>query len=107
MRKEFEVTWEGELCVPPETVWDAVTARSAGWLWEISYEPRVGGAERGLTSAGGTVTAWEPGRHFATYAERDDGWWNAIDYRFAAGRDGRTRMTYTHRTVTDAPSYDA
>ena len=68
--KDFEVRFEGELPATPREVWDAITLHTSGWYWNISYEPRPGGAERGLTSAGGTVTAWEPPRHFATRAER-------------------------------------
>lgn len=62
MRKRFEVTWEGTLPAAPAEVWDAFTRRTAGRLWEISYEPRVGGAERGLAGGGGTVTEWEEPR---------------------------------------------
>ena len=43
-RKRFEVTREGTLPAVPAEVWDAFTRRTAGWLWEISYEPRAGGA---------------------------------------------------------------
>ena len=61
-------------------VWDGFTRHAAGYLWPIAYEPRVGGAERGLTSAGGTVTVWDPPRHFRTEASRPDGWFNSLDY---------------------------
>jgi hypothetical protein len=75
MVKEWELRWEGELHAAPQDVWDAVTQHAEGWLWKIEYEPWVGGAERGLTQSGGTVTVWEPPRHFATRtrpeAERD------------------------------------
>ena len=53
MTRTFEMRWEGELPAAPQEVWDAFTRHSAGWLWPIAYEPRVGGAERGLTSGGG------------------------------------------------------
>ena len=66
MVKQWEVQWEGELAASPQAVWDAITRHADGYLWQIEYEPRVGGAERGLTAGGGTVTAWEPLRHFAT-----------------------------------------
>ena len=66
MVKQWEVRWEGELPARPQDVWDAITQHADGYLWKIEYEPRVGGAERGLTAGGGTVTAWEPPRHFAT-----------------------------------------
>ena len=88
MVKEFEVRWEGELPASPQAVWDAITRHADGYLWPIEYEPRVGGAERGLTQGGGTVTVWEPPRHFATRTrpehERDG--LNEIDFRARAAR---------------------
>ena len=66
MVKEWRLRWEGELPAAPQDVWDAITQHAEGWLWKIEYEPWFGGAERGLTSTGGTVTVWEPLRHFAT-----------------------------------------
>jgi uncharacterized protein YndB with AHSA1/START domain len=59
MARQFEVRWEGLLPASPQDVWDAVTCHADGYLWRIDYEPWVGGAERGLTPGGGTVTAWE------------------------------------------------
>jgi hypothetical protein len=56
MFKTMETRWELELPGDPRQVWDAFTEHAAAYLWPITYEPRVGGAERGLTSAGGTVT---------------------------------------------------
>jgi uncharacterized protein YndB with AHSA1/START domain len=103
MAKEFEVTWQGELLAPPQEVWEAFTQHTAGWLWRIEYEPRLGGAERGLTSGGGTVAAWDPPRHFATRTrpetERDG--FNELDYRLEARAAG-TFLRYVHRgTATD------
>ena len=75
MAKEFEVRFDGLLPAEPDRAWAAITtSQTAGWLWEIDYEPRLGGAERGLSGDGGKVTAWEPNRHFATRAQRSDGW---------------------------------
>jgi hypothetical protein len=99
--KQFEVTFEGELPGTPQQVWDAFTRHTSGWLWNIAYEPRVGGAETGLTSAGGAVTAWDPPRHFATRAERPDGWCNELDYRL----DG-THLRYRHRSNAGEDEYD-
>lgn len=70
---EFEVRWEGALPASPREVRDAFTVHTAGWLWTIEYEPRAGGAERGLTPGGGTVTVWDPPRRFVTRAEGEDG----------------------------------
>jgi uncharacterized protein YndB with AHSA1/START domain len=103
--KEFEVRFEGELPGTPQEVWDAVTLHTSGWIWGISYEPRVGGAEGGLSPNGGTVTAWEPPRHFATRAEGSDGWWNNLDYVLEPHAGG-TRMRYIHTSVLPEDSYD-
>jgi len=99
MGKEFEVRWEGELPATPQEVWDAFTVHTDGWLWKIEYEPRVGGTERGLTAGGGTVTAWDPPRHFATRAGRGDGF-NELDYRLEPCAAG-TYLRYVHRRVMD------
>src|ERR1700754_928940 len=80
--KHWDIRWEGLIPARPQAVWDAVTAHPTGYLWPIDYEPRLGGAERGLTAGGGTVTAWDPPRHFATRTrpetERDG--LNELDY---------------------------
>jgi hypothetical protein len=106
MYKDIEVRWSGELPGTPQQVWDGFTKRTAAWIWDIDYEPRVGGSERGLTSGGGTVTAWQPPRHFRTEAQRPDGWHNALDYAL----DG-THLTYVHTSVMDESTleieYDA
>jgi hypothetical protein len=88
MSKAFEVRWTGDLPGTPAQVWDAITVHTGGWLWPISYEPRVGGAETGLNGNGGTVTAWDPPRHFAIVSAEGD---NALDYRLDGGH-----LTYTH-----------
>lgn len=97
MAEEFEVRWEGRLPAAPGTVWDAITVHTAGWLWKIAYEPRAGGAERGLTAGGGTVTAWDPPRHFATRATDGTGF-NELDYLLDPSGDG-TYLRYRHRGV--------
>jgi uncharacterized protein YndB with AHSA1/START domain len=105
---EFEVRWEGLLPGDPKQVWDAFTVHAAGWIWEIAYEPRLGGAERGLTSGGGTVTAWDPPHHFQTRAERPDGWRNQLDYALEPRGDG-TLLRYVHNGSTSdyEAEYDA
>jgi uncharacterized protein YndB with AHSA1/START domain len=103
MSREFTVRWEGDLAGPPERVWDAITARGAGWIWPITYEPRLGGAEKGLGGEAGTVTAWAPAEHLATSAADGDGV-NALDHRLTASASG-THLSYTHRGVI-AGDYD-
>ena len=102
---DFELRWDGVMAGTPEQVWDGFTRHAAGWLWEISFEPRVGGAERGLTSSGGLVTAWDPARHFVTRAERPGGWWNELEYRLDPHGAG-TRVRYRHATVFDDDEHE-
>ena len=93
----FAVTGEAEVAGTPEQVWDAVTRHSDGWLWPITYEPRQGGAETGLTADGGRVTAWEPGRRFTTTAPDAVGT-NQLDYTVAPPAGG-TAVSYVHPGV--------
>ncbi|GLY64639.1 SRPBCC family protein [Amycolatopsis taiwanensis] len=106
MPKKFEVRWEGDLPATPAQAWDAFTVHTAGWLWKIHYEPRLGGAETGLTKGGGAVTAWEPGRHFATRAEAGGGFFNQLDYRLEP-RGERTHLKFTHQGVFADDEYDS
>ncbi|UGS35138.1 SRPBCC family protein [Capillimicrobium parvum] len=107
MVKEFVVRWEGELPAGPEAVWDAITRHADGYMWRIDYEPRVGGSERGLTATGGTVTAWDPPRHFATRTrpetERDGV--NELDYVLEP-LGAITYLHYTHRCEVPADDFD-
>jgi uncharacterized protein YndB with AHSA1/START domain len=105
--KDFEVTFAGELPAPPDQVFAAFTRHTRGWYWDISYEPHVGGAETGLTSAGGTVTAWDPPRRFATRAERPDGWFNQLEYELEPCDGDRTFLSFRHTAVvSDDDEYD-
>jgi hypothetical protein len=101
MFKTMETRWEGELPGHPQQVWDGFTKHASAWLWPIAYEPRVGGSERGLTSAGGTVTVWDPPHHLRTEASRPDGWWNTLDYRL----DGN-RLRYVHTCAMEASEFE-
>jgi uncharacterized protein YndB with AHSA1/START domain len=102
MGERFEVTWEGELPASPRSVWEAFTEHTGGWLWEISYEPRLGGAEKGLTGGGGTVTAWEPHRRFTT---RSSEGFNELDYRLEP-RESGTYLRFRHRGEFGEEDYD-
>jgi uncharacterized protein YndB with AHSA1/START domain len=105
MAKEFEVRWEGDLPGSPEEVWDAITVHTAGWLWQVDYEPRLGGSERGVASVGGTVTAWDPARHFTTRIEYDDGAFNQLDYVIEARGTG-SYLRYVHGGMFADDEYD-
>ena len=109
MGQEFEVRWEGELPASRQDVWDALTRHTDGYLWKIDYEPWVGGAERGLTVGGGTVTAYDPSHHFATRTrpetERDG--FNELDYRLEP-LGSITYLRYVQRGVfPDSADYEA
>lgn len=105
MAKEFEVYWEGELLAAPEQVWQAFTAHAEGYLWKIAYEPWVGGVERGLTPGGGTVTAWDPPKHFTTLANGDGDAFNQLDYRLQPSGAG-THLSYLHRGMIAEEDFD-
>jgi hypothetical protein len=100
MTRTFEVRWEGALPAASQDVWDAITRHSDGYLWKIDYEPWVGGAERGLTQSGGTVTAWDEPRHFATRAPG-----NALDYRLEP-LGAATYLRYTHHAEIADDGFD-
>ena len=105
MVREWEVRFEKEIAAAPPAVWDTITKHSDGYLWPVEYEPRGGGAERGMTRGGGTVTVWEPARHFATEANGVDGEFNELDYRLEP-LGAATRLRFTHRTRVPAREFD-
>lgn len=91
----FEVHWDGVLPAEPQQVWDAITAHTAGWLWEIDYEPRPGGTERGLNPGGGQVVVWDPPRRFVTRSTSGNA--NELDHRLGPCAAG-TYLRYSQRT---------
>jgi hypothetical protein len=97
MYEQMETRWEGELPGDPQQVWDGFTKHAGAYLWPISYEPRVGGTERGLTPDGGKVTGWDPPRHFRTEASKPDGWYNVLDYTLEG-----THLRYVHTCAMEA-----
>ncbi|MEU4832446.1 YciI family protein [Streptosporangium sp. NPDC023615] len=82
----------------PREVWEALTLHTSGWYWEIDYEPRAGGAERGLTGRGGVVSVWEPPRHLTTRTPPEADEFNELDYRLRHTPAG-TLLNLTHRGV--------
>jgi hypothetical protein len=95
MARRFEIRREVELPATPEQVWDAVTDGTGGWLWPMEYEPRLGGA----AAFGGTVTAWDPPRHFASHVDGEDGWFNDLDQVIEARDGGRALLRYVHSGI--------
>ena len=104
MTRDFEVRWECELPAPPEVVWDGFTKHCDGWLWRVEYESRLGGSERGLSPQGGTVTAWDPPRHFQTRST-DGGAVNQLDYRLES-RGTSTYLRYVHTGVLSEDDHE-
>jgi hypothetical protein len=94
--KEFEIRREVELPGTPEQVWDAAATGpgNAGWLWPIEIEPGVAGK-----AEFGTVTAWDPPRHFAVRAEGEDGWFNSLEWIIEARAGGSAVVRYVHSGI--------
>ena len=104
MQREFEVVREVEIDGSPAAVWDAITRQVDGWMWEVRYEPFVGGAETGLSGAGGVVTAWDPNERFVTRVETED-WFNELTYELTPDGDG-THLRYRHQSAFPADDHD-
>ncbi|AXB44564.1 SRPBCC family protein [Amycolatopsis albispora] len=94
MNREFEVRSEREIKGTPEQVFAAITTGTAGWLWPIECEPRLGGAID--IAPGAKITAWEPGSRFANRAEKGD-WFNELDNVIEPRPGGKSFVRYTHR----------
>jgi uncharacterized protein YndB with AHSA1/START domain len=92
--REFEVSQELDLAAAPEQVWDALTLRTAGWLFPNEYEPRVGGAATG----GSVVRAWDPPHHLVVRTDGPDGWFNELDQTVTATDTG-SRLRWVHSGV--------
>jgi len=87
-----DITRSITVAAPPEVVFEAVTTGSAGWLWPVDVEPRVGGA-----AGPGVVTVWDPPSRWANRMEQGD-WWNELEHVIDE-LDGATRLRYRHSSV--------
>ena len=94
MGKQFEIVREMTVSATPEQVWEALTDQTAAWLWPMEYEHRLGGD----AAFGGTVTAWDPPRHFANHVDGPDGWYNNLDHIIEARPEGAW-IRYVHSGV--------
>jgi hypothetical protein len=97
MPREFEIRREVELPATPEQVWEAIATGpgNAAWLFPAEVEPGEGG-----TGIGGSgVTVWDPPRHFATRAEGEGGWFNAVEAIIEGREGGSTVLRWVHSGI--------
>jgi uncharacterized protein YndB with AHSA1/START domain len=113
MPQEFEVREEITVDATPEQVWDAIATGpgiSAWFMGRTEIEPGVGGRGRTVTpvwSGESTVTAWEPGRHFAYRGdEGPDGSFMAFEYLVEGRAGGSTVIRFVHSGVFGGDDWD-
>ncbi|MFJ4681614.1 SRPBCC domain-containing protein [Kitasatospora sp. NPDC088783] len=117
MPHPFELEFELALPADPEQVWAAIATGpgiDAWFMGRSEVDPRVGGTaamETGGHRETSTVTAYEPGRRFATRTEPGpDGRFMAFEY-LVEGRDGGStvlRVVHSGLLGDDwADEYDA
>src|SRR4051812_44413849 len=106
MTHEFEIREEIALPATPDQVWEAIATGPGIDSWFMGrneVESREGGAARmtimGFTSES-TVTAWEPGKRFATRsATNPDGTFMAFEYLIEARDQGSTVLRLVHSGI--------
>jgi uncharacterized protein YndB with AHSA1/START domain len=102
---EFELVHDIDLPATPEQVWAAIATGpgiDAWFMGRNEVEPRAGGTAS-MTMAGftahSTITAYEPGRHFAFRGEpAEDGTFMAMEY-LIEGRAGSTSLRLVHSGI--------
>jgi uncharacterized protein YndB with AHSA1/START domain len=99
----FEISKDVEAPATPEQAWEAVATGPGLDSWFMGrneIEPREGGVAKwslGDFTMEGTVTAWDPPRHFQfRQPESPDGSYHQFDYRIEPKDGGRTGVRYTH-----------
>jgi uncharacterized protein YndB with AHSA1/START domain len=85
-----------------EDLWDAVTtkARIKRWFLPISGELKLGGRYQLEGNAGGTITACEAPRFFATTWEMM-GQTSWLDVRLSSSKPGEATLQLTHVAIVD------
>ncbi|MBL8597658.1 MAG: SRPBCC family protein [Devosia sp.] len=85
-----------------EDLWDAITTagRIRRWFLPISGELRLGGRYQLEGNAGGTITACDAPRQFASTWEFG-GQVSWIEVRLVAGKPGETTLELTHVAIVD------
>ncbi|HEY3688512.1 MAG TPA: SRPBCC domain-containing protein [Streptosporangiaceae bacterium] len=102
MPHEFEVSEEITLDATPEQVWEAIATGPGIDSWFMGHseiEPRLGG-ETSHSMFGeighGTVTAYEPLKHFAYKSDESNGEFMAFEYLLEAREGGSTVLRFVH-----------
>jgi uncharacterized protein YndB with AHSA1/START domain len=103
MAHEFELREEITLAATPEQVWAAIATGPGVDSWfmgRTEIEPGPGGRTR-ITAPGwsseSTITAWEPGQHFAYREdEHPDGTFMAFEYLLEGRDGGSTVLRFVH-----------
>lgn len=103
---EFELVHDIDIDATPEQVWAAIATGPGIDSWFMGrneIEPRVGGATSmampGFT-AGGTVTAYEPGRRFAYRSDAgEDGTFMAFEYLIEGRGGSATAVRMVHSGI--------
>ncbi len=85
-----------------DDLWDAVTtaARIKRWFLPVTGELQLGGRYQLEGNAGGTITACEPGRSFATTWEFA-GQTSWLEVRLSAGGPGKATLELSHIAIVD------
>ncbi|MEO8222395.1 MAG: SRPBCC domain-containing protein [Specibacter sp.] len=95
MTKEFKIVHEQHIDGTPEQVFDAATEGSAGWLWPVDIELKLGGAG----PFGSTVTAWDPPHRYANHLDGENGFYNTLEFEISGRPDGKSWLRYVHSGV--------
>lgn len=102
MPHEFEVTEEITLDASPEQVWEAIATGPGIDSWFMGHseiEPRLGGDTSHSMfgeSSHGTVTAYEPPKHFAYKTDETNGEFMAFEFLLEGRQGGSTVLRFVH-----------
>lgn len=102
MPHEFEVSEEITLDATPEQVWAAIATGPGIDSWFMGHseiEPRLGGdTSHSMFGelAHGTVTAYEPLKHFAYRSDESNGEFMAFEYLIEGREGGSTVLRFVH-----------
>ncbi|POH60270.1 ATPase [Arthrobacter glacialis] len=95
MTREFKIVHEQQIDGTPEQVFAAATEGSAGWLWPVDIELKLGGAG----PFGSSVTAWDPPHRYANHMDGENGFYNTLEFEISERPDGKSWLRYVHSGV--------